>query len=149
MRAVIQRTTGAEVFNDKGLSVQTAEGMVVFLGVEADDDTEDVDYIVNKILKLRIFEDKNGRMNQSIIKINGDILFISQFTLLGDCRKGTRPSFVKAARSEHACDLYEKAAEQLSQSGINIKKGFFGEFMNVTVRNSGPVTILIDSKKKF
>lgn len=148
MRAVIQRASKAEVSIDNR-SVRTGKGYVVFLGVGSDDSDSDIEYIVNKIIRLRVFEDQKGKMDLSITDIGGEILFISQFTLYGDCRKGNRPSFDGAANFEYARKMYEKAAAKLIESGISVKTGFFGEFMDVRTENSGPVTILLDSKKVF
>lgn len=148
MRAVVQRVKHSSVkcedtFNEIGI------GLNVLLGVEENDTMTDADYIINKILSLRIFNDNEGKLNLSVKDIKGEILLISQFTLLGDARKGNRPSFIKAAGFEEGKSLYEYCLNALSKSGINTKGGVYGGDMCVEIINDGPVTILLDSKKLF
>lgn len=149
MRAVVQRvkTASVEVKNKNIASID--EGLVVFLGVAYGDTTEDAHYLAEKITGLRIFEDKSGKMNKSVKDVNGAILVVSQFTLLGDVRKGRRPSFVKAAHPEKAEKLYKIFFETCKKRVKDIKKSQFQAKMLVKVKNDGPVTILLDSKKKF
>ena len=122
--------------------------MLVLLGVGHDDTSEDADYLADKIINLRIFEDDAGKMNRSLLDINGEILVVSQFTLLGDCRKGRRPSFVNAAKPEFANTLYEYFVSVLEKKNVPVKTGVFQAMMDVSLVNSGPVTILLESKKQ-
>lgn len=124
-------------------------GLVVFIGIEKDDEEDDCKYIAGKIAGLRIFEDNEGKMNLSLEDVSGEILCISQFTLFGDCRKGRRPSFIKAAAPEKANHLYHRMCEILSGRGLKVEKGKFQAMMKVIVENHGPVTILLDSRKSF
>lgn len=148
MRAVIQRTTNASVTVDEEVVGEINDGLVVLLGVTHEDTVEDMEYLVNKIIHLRIFEDENGKMNLSLKDINGSILSISQFTLYADTRKGRRPSFVHAAKPDDANQLYEQFNEALRNENIHVETGEFGAMMDVNLINAGPVTILIDSKDK-
>lgn len=125
------------------------KGLVVLIGVEKGDDIKDAAYIADKIINVRIFEDKNGKMNFSLKDINAQILLISQFTLLGDARKGRRPDFMSAAASDEAYKLYKILYDDLKGKGICVRKGIFGAHMKVDIHNDGPVTILLDSKKIF
>jgi D-tyrosyl-tRNA(Tyr) deacylase len=125
------------------------QGLLVFLGVGKNDGDEDISYIVDKLLHLRIFEDDQGKMNRSVLDIGGEILIVSQFTLFGDCRKGRRPSFADAAPPEQAEVLYEECIKRLRTAGITVATGKFREMMKVFILNDGPVTILLDSKKLF
>lgn len=149
MRAVIQRTINASVHvNDKNIA-EIDKGLLIFVGIETDDSIEDVKWLASKIALMRIFSDKNGKMNKSIIDIDGNILLVSQFTLHAKTRKGNRPSFVRAARPEKAINLYKEFKIELSNTiGKNIKFGEFGADMKVSLTNDGPVTIIIDSKIK-
>lgn len=149
MRAVIQRVVSAKVEVEGRVSVQTGLGLLVLLGISKDDNEQDASYLANKILNLRIFDDEQGRMNLSLLDIKGEMLLVSQFTLYGDCRKGNRPSYDKAANNEKALALYKIFLANLKNSGLQVEEGVFGAFMNVTLLNSGPVTILADSKKQF
>ncbi len=123
--------------------------MVALVGVAVDDDERDADFVASKIAGLRVFDDENGVMNRALDEIGGGVLVISQFTLLGDVRKGRRPSFIAAARGEHAERLYERVAAQLRDTGCSVATGIFGAEMAVELVNDGPVTILIDSKRLF
>ncbi len=149
MRAVIQRAKMASVAVQDENIADINEGLVVFLGIADSDTMEDVDYLAEKIAGLRIFEDEDGKMNKSVQDVDGAILIVSQFTLLGDARKGRRPSFTRAAHPEKAKKLYEAFVEACKKKVKVVKKGQFQAEMLVTVLNDGPVTILLDSKKQF
>lgn len=149
MRAVIQRVSRASVGVDGKAVGSIGLGFLILLGVEEDDNLEDLDYIVKKIDGLRIFEDSEEKMNLNLKSVGGQILLISQFTLHGNTRKGNRPSFVRAARPEKALDLYEEAVDRLKRLGHRVETGEFGASMEVELVNSGPVTILLDSRKEF
>lgn len=148
MRAVVQRVTEASVRIDGETVGAINSGLCVLLGVSVDDTTADADYMTDKLLGLRIFDDENGVPNRSVLDIAGSILLISQFTLLGDARKGRRPSYIDAARPETAIPLYERCIERLSAS-VPVETGRFGADMSVSIQNDGPFTILLDSKKGF
>lgn len=149
MRAVIQRVTDADVSVGNKITGAIAKGYVVLLGVEDGDTEADADYLAEKITGLRVFEDNEEKMNLSIMDVEGEILSISQFTLLADARKGRRPSFVKAARPEEAKKLYLYLNEKLREKGIKVEEGIFRAEMLVRINNDGPVTILLDSRKLF
>ncbi|MEX0792945.1 MAG: D-aminoacyl-tRNA deacylase [Pirellulaceae bacterium] len=149
MRGVVQRVTEAQVSVDGKIVGRIDRGLVVLLGVAPEDGPEDVRYLVDKTVGLRIFEDDQERMNLSIREIGGAILAISQFTLLGDCRKGRRPSFVAAAPPEHANQLYERYIAEVRAQGVVVKTGTFRAMMQVHLVNDGPVTMLLDSRKAF
>ena len=144
MRAVVQRVTGAELKVDGELISAIGKGLVVFFGVTQDDTKEKADYIAKKIANLRIFEDENGKMNKSVQDENGEVLFVSQFTLYGDASHSNRPSFTAAARGEVAKPIYDYAASALANFGVPVKKGVFGADMKILQFNDGPVTILLD-----
>ncbi|OJF92650.1 D-aminoacyl-tRNA deacylase [Alkalibacterium sp. 20] len=148
MRAVIQRAKEANVRVENEIVGEINHGLVVFIGVEDDDGEEDINYLVRKISDLRIFEDEEDKMNLSVKDVNGDILSISQFTLHADTKKGNRPSFVAAAKPDHADKVYNQFNELLSEQGIRVATGEFGKHMEIDFINDGPVTILIDSKNK-
>ena len=149
MRAVVQRVKCANVNVNSRQVSKVGKGIVVFVGIDKEDTHKDADYMASKIIGLRIFEDKSGKMNLSLKDINGQALIVSQFTLLGDCRKGKRPSFESAANAKKANVLYEYLIEKCKQNDLVIGKGVFRENMLVELVNDGPVTILIDSKKLF
>jgi len=149
LRIVIQRVSEAEVKVDGKTTGKAGRGLLLFVGFSEDDNMEDIEYLVQKVLNLRIFEDEIGKMNLSVSDIKGDILSVSQFTLYGDIRKGRRPSFTQAAEPEKANSFYEKFNEKLKESGLNVETGLFGGDMKVSLLNDGPVTILMDSKKTF
>jgi D-tyrosyl-tRNA(Tyr) deacylase len=149
MRAVVQRVRTAKVVVDGELVGKIGSGLLVFLGVGADDQREDAEYLVSKVANLRIFSDSNGKMNLSLREVNGEALVVSQFTLWGDCRKGRRPSFVRAAEPALANALYREFIDLLRQKGIKVAEGKFQEMMDVHLVNDGPVTMLIDSEKTF
>lgn len=144
MRAVVQRVTGAELKVNGELISEIGKGLVVFFGVTQGDAEEKADYIAKKIANLRIFEDENGKMNRSVQDENGEVLFVSQFTLYGDASHGNRPSFTAAARGEVAEPLYDYAASALANFGVPVKKGVFGADMKICQHNDGPVTILLE-----
>lgn len=149
MRAVVQRVSRAKVSVDNKVSGQINQGLLVYLGVSQDDKDEDLNYILNKVIGLRIFQDVNDKMNLSIEDIDGDILVISQFTLYGDVRKGRRPNFMQSAKSDDAKIYYNKFISELEKCNINVESGIFGADMDVEYNNDGPVTILLDSEKLF
>jgi D-aminoacyl-tRNA deacylase len=146
MRVVVQRSKQARVTVKGRVVGQISEGLVLLVGVTHEDTEEDARYLAEKIAGLRIFEDSDGKMNLSVLDTGGQILSISQFTLYGDCRKGKRPSFVAAARPEQAEPLYERFNELLRQQGVHVETGQFGEMMDVAFTNSGPVTLILESR---
>lgn len=149
MRAVVQRVKESKV-EVKGMVVgEIGPGLLIFLGIGEDDSETDCDYLANKIAHLRIFSDKKDLMNLSLIDTSGAALVVSQFTLWGDCRKGRRPSFVRAARPEKAKGLYDHFIRLLKEKGIYIASGQFQETMDVHLVNDGPVTLVLDSSKSF
>ena len=149
MRAVIQRVTSSSVVVDGKVIGNINKGFNVLLGICKDDTVEDLKYIKDKIINLRVFQDENDKMNLSILDVKGEILAISQFTLYGDCRKGRRPNFMEAMSGEDAEALYNKFVEMLRESELKIETGQFGADMKVEINNDGPVTILLDSKRNF
>lgn len=149
MRAVVQRVKNASVEVSGNIIASIDRGILVLLGVKAGDTEEDFSYIFRKVLNLRIFDDENGIMNKSILDLNLNLLVVSQFTLYGDSRKGNRPSYVQAAKSEEATYFYEKFIEEAKKENIKTEHGKFGADMDVKLINDGPVTILLDSSKEF
>ena len=149
MRAVVQRVQRARVTVSGETTGEIAQGLLVLLGVGQDDTEVAADYLADKIAGLRIFEDEAGRMNLAVGEIGGAVLVVSQFTLVGDVRRGKRPSFDAAARPELARRLYEYFVDKLRASGLRCETGHFHETMQVELVNDGPVTILLDSKKTF
>ena len=148
MKAVVQRVKKASVII-KGKILGTIEkGFAILLGISETDTEEDVKYLSEKIANLRIFEDSQGKMNLSCLDIKGDFLVVSQFTLIADCRKGRRPSFIEAARPEKAIPLYENFISLLRQTGSKVETGEFGASMVVEIHNDGPVTIILDSRER-
>jgi D-tyrosyl-tRNA(Tyr) deacylase len=149
MRAVIQRVREAQVLvNDKTVG-EIGHGLLVFLGIAGSDEEHDADYLVSKILHLRILKDSEGKINLSLRDTQGSLLVVSQFTLLGDCRKGRRPSFTDAASPEKAHRLYEYFIASVSEQKVPVASGEFQAMMDVHLINDGPVTMLIDSKRTF
>lgn len=149
MRIVIQRVKEASVTIDGKLHSAIGQGMLILIGVEDRDGQEDVEWLVKKTAQLRIFDDENGVMNRSVLDIAGEALVVSQFTLHASTKKGNRPSYIRAARPEHAIPHYELFCEQLTQAiGREVKKGVFGADMKVALINDGPVTICIDSQNR-
>lgn len=149
MRAVVQRVDKAKVTVNGKIVGEISRGLMVLVGVVEGDTEKDVQYLADKVTGLRIFEDEAEKMNLSVKDIGGEILSVSQFTLYGDCRKGKRPSFDKAAKPETAIVLYEKFNELCRQQNIKVETGVFGAHMLVEFANNGPVTILLDSSKMF
>lgn len=149
MRVVIQRVTAANVLIEGSINRSIHRGLVVLLGIEMADTSEDVEWLVNKIINLRIFNDEEGVMNKSLIDIQGELMVISQFTLMAATKKGNRPSYIRAAKHDHAIPLYEQflktSADRISQKLVS---GEFGADMQVSLTNDGPVTLIIDSKNK-
>lgn len=149
MRGVVQRVKRASVSVDNKVIGEINKGILLLLGVEDTDEEKDLDYMCDKVPNLRIFEDENGKMNKSLTDENGGLLVISQFTLLGDARKGRRPSFIQAAVPDKAIPMYESFISKMKERGIMTECGEFGADMQVELVNDGPVTILLDSKKVF
>lgn len=149
MRAVIQRTIRSSVTSEGTETGRIGAGLTVLLGVGRDDDEKDIVYTADKILNLRIFEDKEGKMNQSLLQKGGEMLVVSQFTLYGDVRHGRRPSFTAAAPPDSANRLYEEFVQYVEKQGVRVATGVFQTEMVVSLDNHGPVTILLDSKKEF
>ena len=149
MRAVVQRVTDADVSVENQVKGSIGRGFVVLLGVEEGDNETDADYIAEKVSGLRVFDDSEGKMNLSVTDIGGEILSVSQFSLLADARKGRRPSFIRAAQPEEANRLYEYFNEKVREKGVTVAEGVFRADMLVRINNDGPVTILLDSRKLF
>lgn len=147
MRAVVQRVSSSKVTVDEAVTGQINKGLLVLLGVTHEDNSSDVDYMIDKVLNLRIFEDENDKMNLSLKDVGGELLVVSQFTLYGDCRKGRRPSFSNAAKPDMANQLYEEFVRRVKAEGITVGTGQFGAHMMVDLTNDGPVTMLLDSSK--
>ena len=149
MKILIQRVSHASIEVEDTLHAQIKSGLLIFLGIEKDDDSSDVDYLVGKSAALRIFNDPDGKMNLSIQDVGGEALIVSQFTLHASTKKGNRPSYVKAARPEHAIPLYEYFIQKMNlELPEKVKSGVFGADMKIQLLNDGPVTIMIDSKNK-
>jgi len=149
MRAVIQRVSQASVSIDEKKVASINEGLLVFLGIEIQDTKEDSEWLSNKISSLRIFSDKDGKMNRSVTEVNGEVIVVSQFTLHAKTKKGNRPSYIKASRPEHAIPLYEQFKKDMSAvTGKEVQSGEFAADMKVSLTNDGPVTIIIDTKNK-
>ena len=149
MRAVIQRVSAAKVSIAGQLHSEIGPGLLVLVGVEEGDERSDAVTLARKISELRVFEDNTGRMNRSVVDVKGSVLVVSQFTLLGDCRKGRRPSFARAGAPELAAELYDTLIQQLAEAEIPTASGVFRATMDVELTNQGPVTLLIDSRKAF
>ncbi len=149
MRAVVQRVKEAKVVVEGKTVGEIGHGLLVFLGVEQADEIEDAGYLVSKIINLRIFKDNEQKFNLSLVDVKGEMLVVSQFTLLGDCRKGRRPSFSDAAPPEKAQILYEDFMKLVAKNNITVASGEFQAMMDVSLVNDGPVTMLLDSKKLF
>ncbi len=149
MRAVIQRVSAAKVTVEQKVVGNINKGLLVLLGVAQIDSQTDADYLVEKIINLRIFPDETNKMNFSLLDIKADLLVVSQFTLFGDCRRGRRPSYSDAALPKQAEELYSYFVNQAILTGINVQTGKFQAMMDVELINDGPVTILLDSKKTF
>ena len=146
MIALIQRVTAGDVRVGNETVARIGSGLLVFLGVSLTDEEKDVDYLANKIIHLRIFGDDEGKMNRSLLDTGGEMLVVSQFTLVGDCRKGRRPSFVHAAPPDKAEALYEEFIDRVRSRGISVASGIFQAMMAVSLVNDGPVTLIVESK---
>ena len=149
MRAVVQRVTYSSVEVNGEIVGEINNGFNVLLGISKDDTEEDMKYIKEKIINLRVFSDENDKMNLSLLDIKGELLLISQFTLYGDARKGRRPNFMNALGGEEAKRFYDKFIKMMKETGLKIETGIFGADMKVDIKNDGPVTILLDSSKQF
>jgi D-tyrosyl-tRNA(Tyr) deacylase len=149
VRAVVQRVREASVRVDDEVVGAIGAGLVVLLGVGQGDAEADADYLADKVLNLRVFPDEAGQMNRSVLDVEGGLLVVSQFTLLGDARRGRRPSYIEAASPEEANRLYEHFVSRLRPSGLPVATGVFRAMMDVSLVNQGPVTILLDSRKLF
>ena len=149
MRAVVQRVSRAKVTVGGDINGEIGQGILLLLGIAAKDTTDDVRYLVDKTLSLRIFEDPDGKMNLSLLDVEGGLLIVSQFTLYGDTRRGRRPSFIDAAPPDKANELYELFVSESKKRITNVATGVFQAMMDVELVNDGPVTILIDSEKQF
>jgi D-tyrosyl-tRNA(Tyr) deacylase len=149
MRAVIQRVSRAKVSVNGTVTGEIGKGLLILLGVGQTDAKSDADYMAEKVAGLRVFEDSEGKMNRSLAEVGGAVLVVSQFTLYGDVRRGKRPSFDAAAPPEKARELYEYFVERIRAAGLPYQTGRFQEMMQVELVNDGPVTILLDSEKKF
>lgn len=149
MRIVIQKVTHASVTVDDKIKSEIKKGLLVFVGIEDRDNDDDIDWLANKIVNIRIFEDENGVMNKSVIDMDGEILVVSQFTLHALTKKGNRPSYIKASKSDFAIPMYEKFCKKVSENlGKEVKTGVFGADMKVELLNDGPTTIWIDSQNR-
>ena len=149
MKALLQRVSGASVSVANEEVGRIGQGLVVFLGVASGDTEEDAQYLAQKIANLRLFSDEGGKFNLSALEIGGELLLVSQFTLLADTRKGRRPSFIDAAPPAQAEELFNYFVEQVRDSGLKVETGRFQQYMQVEIHNDGPVTILVDSKEKY
>lgn len=149
MRAVLQRVTNARVEVVGEAVGEIGAGFLVLLGVARDDTSTDADYLAEKVVNLRVFDDDDGKMNRSILETGGEMLVVSQFTLYGDVRRGRRPSYSDAAEPEKANHLYEYFVERVRSSGVTVETGVFQAMMKVSLTNDGPVTVLLDSQKAF
>ena len=148
MKAVIQRVKSASVSVDDKIIGEIATGFLILLGVEQSDTQDDLNYLVKKTIRLRIFKDDNKNMNLSIQDVGGEVLVVSQFTLCADTSRGRRPSFIKAANPEEADSMYQQFCEQLTMNNLSVQTGKFGAMMDVSLVNDGPVTIILDSREK-
>jgi D-aminoacyl-tRNA deacylase len=146
MRVVVQRSKQAKVTVDGRIVGEIQKGFVLLVGVTHDDQEGDATFLAEKIVNLRVFEDSNGKMNDSLLDVGGEILSVSQFTLYGDCRKGRRPNFMDAAKPDHALALYERFNQMLRDKGVKVETGEFGAMMDVELTNDGPVTLILESK---
>lgn len=149
MRAVVQRTRSSQVSVNGQVVGQAGPGLTVLLGIKRGDQTSDAEYIMDKIINLRIFEDDEGKMNLSLLERGGEVLLVSQFTLYGDARRGRRPSFTDAELPEPAESLFAYCCQLIRDKGIRVATGIFGEHMVVSIENDGPCTILLDSERNF
>ena len=144
MKLVIQKVKNASVEVDEKIVGKIKKGFLVLIGIKVGDTKEQADYLVKKLINLRVFADENGKMNLSLKSVEGQLLIVSQFTLYGDCNNGNRPSFIEAAKPEEAIPLYEYFCEECAKQGLEVQKGIFGADMKVRLLNDGPVTIVIE-----
>lgn len=144
MRVLVQRVISSKVEVNKNITGKIDNGLLLFVGFTNYDTSKEVDYMVNKVINLRIFDDENGIMNKSLLDVNGSILSVSQFTLYADTKKGNRPSYINALNGDKAINLYKEFNEKLKNKGINIQTGLFGADMKVSLINDGPVTIMLE-----
>ncbi|WP_312819615.1 D-aminoacyl-tRNA deacylase [Kaistella carnis] len=149
MKIVIQRVSEANVKVEGTIVGNISHGLLLLIGIDEEDEKNDADWLIQKVLNLRIFGDENGKLNLSVKDVEGEILCISQFTLIADYKKGNRPSFIKAAKPDVAIPLFEYFKEEMAKSGLKIESGIFGADMKVSLLNDGPVTIVMDSKTKM
>lgn len=149
MKIVIQRVSEANVKVEGTIVGNISHGLLLLIGIDEEDEKNDADWLIQKVLNLRIFGDENGKLNLSVKDVEGEILCISQFTLIADYKKGNRPSFIKAAKPDVAIPLFEYFKEEIAKSGLKIESGIFGSDMKVSLLNDGPVTIVMDSKTKI
>ena len=149
MRAIIQRVLNSSVEIDGKIAGKSGKGMLILLGVGKEDTVDDINKLVNKLTKLRIFDDEDGKINKSITDVNGEILIVSQFTLYWSCKKGTRPSFDNAMPPKEAEEMYEQFVTAMKETGIHCETGEFGADMKVSLVNDGPVTVYLDTKENF
>lgn len=149
MRAIIQRVNYAKLYIDKNLYSEINNGLLVYLGVHKEDEQSDLDYIVRKVIGLRVFDDINSVMNLSIKDISGDIMIVSQFTLFGDVRKGNRPNYMMSAKGDFARKIYNQFVREIKKQVSNVSTGVFGSDMKIEYSNDGPVTIQLDSSKLY
>lgn len=147
MKCVIQRVSSSKVTVDNVVIGSIGAGLNILLGVKEGDTAEDIKKLVTKIVNLRIFQDENNKMNLSLLNVNGEALIISQFTLIGNLKRGRRPSFDKSAKPEIAKNLYEEFVKEVSDSGVQVETGKFGAMMDVEIHNDGPVTFILDSEE--
>lgn len=148
MRVVVQRVNHCKVEVENQIYSEIEKGLLLLVGIKDGDGAEDIQYLVQKIGHLRIFEDEEGKMNRSVFDQGGQIMIVSQFTLYGDCKKGRRPSFIEAAKPEEAIVIYQEFVKEFRQTGLVIKTGEFQAHMNVILDNDGPVTFILESKKE-
>ena len=149
MKVVLQRVSMASVQVDGKIAGEISHGLMLLIGVDENDENADADWLVKKVLDVRIFSDEDGKMNHSVKDIKGEILCISQFTLISDYKKGNRPSYIKAARPEKAIPLFDYFKDEIKKSGLKTESGIFGADMKVSLVNDGPVTLVLDSKTKL
>lgn len=149
MKTVIQRVSEASVKVDGKIAGEIGNGFMLLIGIDENDEKQDADWLIQKILNLRVFGDEDGKLNLSVLDIKGEILCISQFTLIADYKKGNRPSFIKAAKPDKAIPLFDYFKNEMAKSGLKTESGIFGADMKVSLINDGPVTIVMDSKTKM
>lgn len=149
MRVILQRVSRASVEVEGNIIGKIDNGLLLLLGIHVDDNMKELEWMVNKVIGLRIFEDEDGKMNNSLADVNGSLLIVSQFTLYGDCEKGRRPGFIDAARPEKAIPMYEDFIDKCKKLGVHVESGEFGADMKVDLLNDGPVTLVIDSPARL